>query len=54
MASEAILTGFKSFTCFILFLFLILERGEGRENERERNISVREKHLLVAFCIHAD
>ena len=28
---------------------LILERGEGREKERERNIDVREKHQLVTF-----
>ena len=32
-----------------LFLFLILERGEVREEERERNIDVREKHRLAAF-----
>ena len=25
----------------ILFLLLILERGEGREKERERNVDVR-------------
>ena len=26
------------------FIYLFLERGEGREKERERNIDVREKH----------
>ena len=26
------------------FIYLFLERGEGREEERERNINVREKH----------
>ena len=31
------------------FIYLFLERGEGREKERERNIDVREKHQLVAF-----
>ena len=30
------------------FLSLFLERGEGREKERERNIDVPEKHTLVA------
>ena len=32
------------------FIYLFLEREEGRENERERNIHVREKYWLVAFC----
>ena len=27
---------------FLRFMYLFLERGEGRENERERNINVRE------------
>ena len=31
------------------FIYILLERGEGREKE-ERNIHVREKHLLVASC----
>ena len=26
------------------FIYLFLERKEGRERERERNVSVREKH----------
>ena len=26
------------------FIYLFLERGEGREEERERNINVGEKH----------
>ena len=30
------------------FIYLFLERREGREKERERNIDVREKHPLVA------
>ena len=32
-----------------IYLF-ILERGEGREKERERNIEVREKHQSIASC----
>ena len=32
------------------FIYLFLERGEGREKERERNIDVREKHQSVAPC----
>ena len=31
------------------FMYLFLEKGEGREKERERNISVRQKHGSVAF-----
>ena len=45
-----------SIPCFILsFIFkkkfknLILERGEGREKEMERNIDVRKKCQLAAF-----
>ena len=34
--------------CFNDFIYLFLERGEGREKERERNIDVPEKHRLVA------
>ena len=30
------------------FIYLFLERGEGREKERERNTNVREKHQWVA------
>ena len=30
------------------FVYLFLERREGREKEREKNISVREKHGSVA------
>ena len=29
-------------------LFIFLERGEGREKGRERNLDVREKHRFVA------
>ena len=40
---------FNSFVHFLLiknnfFLLLILERGEGREKERERNIDMQEIH----------
>ena len=31
-------------------MYLFLERREGREKERERNIEVREKHPSVASC----
>ena len=34
--------------------FLILKGGGGGEKERERNIDVREKHWLAAFCKHLD
>ena len=30
------------------FIYLLLERGEGRKEERERNITMWEKHWLVA------
>ncbi|KAF6114729.1 hypothetical protein HJG60_010663 [Phyllostomus discolor] len=33
----------------ILFIYF-LERGEGREKKKERNINVQEKHQLVASC----
>ena len=33
---------------------LILERGEGRKRERERNTDVREKHRRVAIHTHPD
>ena len=33
------------------FIYLFLERGEGRENKRERNIGVRGKHWSVASCM---
>ena len=33
---------------------LILERGEGREKVRERNINVREKHWLAALHTYPD
>ena len=32
------------------FIYLFLERGEGREKKRERNIDVREKPQPVASC----
>ena len=32
------------------FIYLFLERREGREKERERNIYVQEMHQLVASC----
>ena len=31
------------------FIYLILDRGEGREKKRMRNIDVREKHHLATF-----
>ena len=30
------------------FIYLLLERGEGREKERERNINVQEIHQMTA------
>ena len=33
---------------FKVYIYLFLERGEAREKERKRNISVREKHRSVA------
>ena len=36
----------------IFFFSLILERGGGREKERERNINVREKHQSTASCMY--
>ena len=32
--------GFYIFFCFKIFIYTILERGEGREKERKRNINV--------------
>ena len=32
------------------FIYLLLERGGGREKDRERNIDVRELHRSVASC----
>ena len=32
------------------FIYLFLERGEGREEERERNSNVWDTHQLVANC----
>ena len=36
---------------FLDFMYLFLDRGEGREIERERNISVRDIHQSAAFCM---
>ena len=33
------------------FIYLFLGRGEGRENDRERNIDVWEKHQFIASCM---
>ena len=41
-------------TSFLNFYLFILEGGEGREKERERNSDVREKHWLAAFCTHSN
>ena len=38
---------FKDFV-YVCMYVCILERGEGREKERERNIHMREKHQSVA------
>ena len=48
--------GKKNSNCIIAFQdfskgILFLERGEGREKERKRNIAVREKHRSVASCM---
>ena len=37
-----------TFCLFIEFIYLFLEKGEGKEKEREKNIDVWEKHPLVA------
>ena len=40
----------NSYQCRLFFkdfIYLFLERGEGREKDRERNIDVQEKHQLV-------
>ena len=34
------------------FIYLFLERREGREKKRERNINVWEKHQMVASTLH--
>ena len=44
---EIILIDFFFFP-FLDFVYLLLERGEGKEKERERNIDVQEIHQLVA------
>ena len=31
-------------------MYLFLEKGQGREKERERNMDVGEKHRSVASC----
>ena len=43
--------------CFLLtclFIYLFLERGEGREKKRERNMDIREKHRPVASLMCPD
>ena len=40
--------GFGILLYFKDFIYLLLERGGGKENESERNISVWELHGLVA------
>lgn len=42
----------KIYRVFLLLIYLFLEGGAGRENERKTNIDVREKHLSVASCTH--
>ena len=36
------------------FIYLFLEREEGRERKRKRNTDVKEKHQLGAFRTHPD
>ena len=43
---------FLFFIIFKNFIYLFLQRGEGREKERERNIDVQEKHRSVASRLH--
>ena len=38
------------FIYFKDFIYLYFREGERREEERERNIDVREKHQSVASC----
>ena len=38
---------------FLKIIYLFLERGDGREIERKRNIDVREKHRLFVSFMHA-
>ena len=44
---------FYSFTInfFKDFIYSFLDRGEGKEKERERNIDAHEKHWPVASCM---
>ena len=37
-----------------LRFYLFLEKGEGRDKKRDRNVDVREKHRLVASCTSPD
>ena len=37
-----------------IFFHCFLEREEGREERKERNIEVRQKHQLVASCMSLD
>ena len=40
------------FTCLLLdFIYLILERKEGREKERERNIYVRKRERNINLLV---
>ena len=41
-------------TSLYLFVCLFLERGDGREKERERNVDEREKHRLVVSLMSPD
>ena len=49
-------TGYSLFrlASFFVPMFYFLERGEGREKERERNIDMREERGLVASYEHPD
>ena len=44
-------TDLQSWKIFLKdFIYLFLERGEGREEEMKRSINVREIHQSVASC----
>ena len=52
MEIEYIKQSFK--IIFKAFIYLFLGKEEGRENERERSMDVREKHQLVVSYMHPD
>ena len=57
--SQVLVFFLKLYGIIYLFIYphlktclLILERGEGTEKEKKTNIDAREKHQLVASCMH--